>query len=97
MEHLGVDTFTDFQVGIDEIWVPNTWASGFTGEFLTAAQFRSGAGVTTANTAAQRLIYNTTTGDVFFDVDGNGATAAVKLATLQNLAAIQFDDFHLFT
>ena len=91
----GVDTITDFEVGIDEIWVASWWG-GLSTEFLVANQFRSGAGVTTANAATQRVIYDTTTGDLYFDADGTGATAAVKFATLTNLAALTFGDFHVF-
>lgn len=91
----GVDTITDMQVGIDEIWVTSDWG-GLTTEFLIANQFRSGAGVTTANTATQRLIYNTTTGDLYYDADGVGGAAAVRFAVLSNQAAINFGDFHVF-
>ena len=93
---IGVDTITDFQVGIDNIWIGSWWGGGFVNDFLVANQFRSGAGVTSANTATQRLIYNTTTGDLFFDADGTGGTAAVKFATLSNHAALTFDDFNVF-
>lgn len=92
----GVDVISDMTVGIDEIWVESFWGGGLVAEDITAAQFRSGAGVTTANTAAQRFIYNTTTGDLYFDADGNGGTsAAVKFATLSNHAALTFADIHI--
>jgi serralysin len=92
----GVDTISDMQVGLDEIWI-GSWWGGLSGEFLAANQFRSGAGVTTANSANQRVIYNTTTGDLYFDADGNGTGfAAVRFATLANHAAITSDDFHIF-
>ena len=91
----GVDVITDFEINIDEIWVSSDWG-GLSTEFLVANQFRSGAGVTTANAATQRLIYNTTTGDLYYDGDGTGAAAAVKFATLTNLASLTFGDFHVF-
>ena len=91
----GVDTITDMQVGIDEIWVDSEWG-GLSSEFLIANQFRGGAGVTTANSATQRLVYNSTTGDLYFDADGVGGMAAVRFAVLSNRAAITFDDFHVF-
>ena len=95
LDEVGVDVITDMQVGIDEIWVASWWG-GLTTEFLVASQFRSGAGVSTANTAAQRLIYDTTTGALFFDADGAGGVAAEQFAVLSNKAAITFEDFHVF-
>lgn len=91
----GVDTITDFAHGADRIYVASWWGGGFTVEDLVATQFRSGAGVTTANSATQRVIYNTTTGDLYFDIDGVGGVAAVRFAVLSNHAALTFDDIHI--
>ncbi len=91
----GIDTITDMQVGLDEIWVDSEWGD-LTAEFLVANQFRGGAGATTATTANHRVIYNSTTGDLYYDVDGAGGAAAVRFAVLSNRAAINFDDFHVF-
>jgi Ca2+-binding RTX toxin-like protein len=49
---------------------------------LQAAQLRVGANTTTANSAAQRFIYNTSNGDLFFDVDGSGNSSAVRIGNL---------------
>jgi RTX calcium-binding nonapeptide repeat (4 copies) len=49
---------------------------------LLSTQLRAGANTSTANTAAQRFIYNTTNGDLFFDVDGSAAAAAIKIGNL---------------
>ncbi|GAA3072970.1 hypothetical protein GCM10010520_20280 [Rhizobium viscosum] len=40
-----------------------------------------------------RLIYDQTTGKLFYDADGSGGGAAVQIATLSNLAALHYDDF----
>jgi len=58
------------------------------GAVLTAAEFRSGGGATTANAAAQRIIFNTTNGDLFFDPDGTGAAAPVRFATAASVPAV---------
>ncbi|TRU87154.1 MAG: calcium-binding protein [Microcystis novacekii Mn_MB_F_20050700_S1] len=90
----GIDTITDFNpaVGEDLIQVTRTGFGGPTAlpslGALTGAQFLSGAGVTSAATAAQRFVYNTTNGGLWFDVDGVGGAASVQFATLSNLAAI---------
>ena len=92
----GVDAITDFTVGVDLVWVGSWWGGGLVDQDLIANQFRSGAGVTTANSATQRFIYNTTTGDLYFDADGNETgSAAVRFATLSNLATLTFEDIHI--
>jgi Ca2+-binding RTX toxin-like protein len=40
-----------------------------------------------------RLIYDQTTGKLYYDADGSGLGAAVQIATLSNLAALHHDDF----
>lgn len=66
--------------------VINVSATGFAGGLtagpLGAAQFRSGAGINSAATAAQRFIYNTANGALWFDVDGVGGAASVRIANL---------------
>ncbi|MGB3206111.1 MAG: calcium-binding protein, partial [Crinalium sp.] len=80
-----VDKITDFLSVDDTI---NIKAAGFGGGLsanaaILATQFFSGAGVTTASNATQRFLYNTTSGALFFDADGNGTGAgALQIATL---------------
>ncbi len=78
-----VDTIADFTTASDKLHFDNAvfTAIGADGAF-TAANFVSGAGAAAALDAADRLIYNTTTGDLYYDADGTGATAAVKVAVL---------------
>ncbi|MBW4577797.1 MAG: calcium-binding protein [Aphanothece sp. CMT-3BRIN-NPC111] len=81
----GIDTITDFVIVDDTIDIS---AAGFGGGLtagvaITAAQLFSGAGVTTATSANQRFLYNTNTGALLFDADGNGAgSSALQIATL---------------
>jgi len=63
------------------------WAADL-GPVLTAAQFATG---TAATTAAQRVIYNAATGDLYFDADGTGSAATVLIATLTNQAVLTWD------
>ena len=64
--------------------VINVSAAGFGGGLtagpLSAAQFRSAAGVNSAATADQRFIYNTSNGSLWFDVDGVGGASSVRIA-----------------
>jgi len=55
------------------------------------------AGAFVVGTAAQdaddRIVYNPTTGALFFDADGNGAGAAVQFAVLSGAPALAASDF----
>lgn len=91
----GIDRITDFSVVDDLIEIS---ASGFGGGLLAGtlapALLRVGAGITTADTATQRLIYNTTTGALFFDADGNGTlSTATQFITLSANLALTSADF----
>ncbi|WP_373480590.1 beta strand repeat-containing protein, partial [Geminocystis sp.] len=81
-----VDRITDFNVINDTILVS---LSGFGGDFsvgaLTTNQFTIGSSATTSE---QRFFYNSSNGGLFFDSDGNGATAAVQFATLNTGLAL---------
>ncbi|MGI0482621.1 hypothetical protein ACN4EE_17780 [Geminocystis sp. CENA526] len=76
----GIDRITDFNVVDDTILISR---SGFGGGLplgeLSANRFRIGS---SASTPDHRFFYNTNNGGLFFDVDGNGATSAVRIATL---------------
>ncbi|MGI0481985.1 beta strand repeat-containing protein [Geminocystis sp. CENA526] len=91
----GIDRITDFKVTEDSIGIN---ASGFGGGLtagvaLTSSQFRSGAGVTTANNTTQRFIYNTSTGALFFDVDGVGGNPAEQIAQLNSRLSLSQNNF----
>jgi Ca2+-binding RTX toxin-like protein len=80
----GIDSIKDFQSGIDKIIIS---ALGFggglqAGTAITAEQFLETRS-STATTTEQRLIYNSTTGGLFFDADGAGlGSSSVQFATL---------------
>ncbi len=78
-----VDTITDFTSASDKIQLSKTifTAAGTTGDLLSGA-FWSGAGVVAGHDADDRFVYNTTTGNLYYDADGNGAGLAVLIATL---------------
>ncbi|MDF5710712.1 MAG: pre-peptidase C-terminal domain-containing protein [Nostoc sp. S4] len=86
-----LDTINGFSCsGGDKIQIS---AAGFGGGLvagtLTPDRFRSGAGITTANTTNQRLIYNTSTGALFYDADGSlGGSAPLQIAALSGSPAL---------
>ncbi|TLD44085.1 MAG: Serralysin C [Accumulibacter sp.] len=78
------DLLTDFLPGSDtiELSLAVFRTLGGAPGGLNAEQFWSGAGVTRAHDASDRLVYNTTTGDLYYDADGNGSGAAVAIAVI---------------
>jgi Ca2+-binding RTX toxin-like protein len=59
---------------------------------ISAGAFWSGAGVSAAHDADDRLIYNTTTGALFYDADGIGTGKAVQIAVLAGHPDLAFGD-----
>jgi Tol biopolymer transport system component/Ca2+-binding RTX toxin-like protein len=83
----GIDTISDFKVGEgDQIMIS---ASGFGGGLavgnLPSSQFTIGS---SATNASDRFIYNSSTGALFFDPDGNGLQGQVQLAVLSSNPAL---------
>ncbi|BAY23576.1 peptidase [Calothrix sp. NIES-2100] len=86
-----LDTISGFSgAGGDKIQISAVgFAGGLVAGTLTSDRFRSGAGITTANTATQRFIYNTTNGAFFFDADGSlGGSAPLQIAALSGNPAL---------
>ncbi len=77
------DTLTDFLSGTDTLQFSKAIFTtlGSIGN-LAAVEFRSGAGVTSGGNADDHIVYNTTTGVLYYDADGSGAGAAVQVALL---------------
>jgi Ca2+-binding RTX toxin-like protein len=84
-----VDRITDFSVGADTVQLENNVFAGLaTGMLSSAAYFRGAA----AHDASDRIVYNSASGALFFDADGNGAGEAILFATLpRNLALTNVD------
>ena len=78
------DTITDFASGTDTLQFSKSVFKGLgsTEGELTLDQFWSDAGVTTAHDSSDRLIYNTTSGALYYDADGFGGVAAVQVAII---------------
>lgn len=88
------DTIHGFASGFDRIWLSITW-EGMPILGIAAEHLASGAGLQMATTADQRLLYDTATGDLRYDPDGNGGLDSVLVAMLAGHEALTWQDFAL--
>jgi Ca2+-binding RTX toxin-like protein len=84
-----VDTITDFEAGADSRLLDDAVFAGLSLGTLSADAFNNGGAVD----ADDRIIYDTATGNLFFDADGSGAQQATQFATLSNQAPVSNTDF----
>jgi Ca2+-binding RTX toxin-like protein len=99
-----VDNITDFEptaiaTTTDRIQLENSGTGLFNAltskGTLAATAFLNGPG-TTFTTATQRILYQSTTGNLFYDSDGNGAAAPILFATLNpNLTTLNNTHFQV--
>ncbi len=76
-----VDTLTDFSGGDDTLRLDADVFGAFTaGVAVTAAQYLAAPGATAAADALQRLVFDTSSGSLYYDADGAGGVAAIKFA-----------------
>lgn len=88
------DEVADFASGSDKIVLDASAmaALGASGNFAAGdARFAANASGT-AQDASDRVIFNTTTKQLFYDADGNGSGAAVLIATFQTGATLAATD-----
>ena len=88
-----VDVIADFKHDTDLIALDDAIFKTIS-TTLAAGEFYAKAGATKAHDSDDRIVYNTTTGDLRFDADGKGGTkAAILFATLSNTATIDAGAF----
>lgn len=89
----GYDTITDFTVGADKIQLDDDIFTALpvvaNGSF-GAQHLQIGAAATDAD---DRIIYNSSTGALYYDQDGNGAQAQIQFALLGTGLALTVADF----
>jgi uncharacterized delta-60 repeat protein len=78
------DTITDFTSSTDVLQLSKTIFTAISGAVggLAIEQFWSGAGAVAGHDADDRIVYNTTTGVLYYDADGSGSGSAVQIALL---------------
>lgn len=85
-----VDRVGDFTSGTDLIALDDGVFAAFdaaASALLGAAQFTSGAGLSAAQEAGQRIVCDTSTGTLYYDPDGPGGRAAIPFAMLDTAVA----------
>ncbi len=85
-----IDHITDFSVPDDHILLSAAIFMGLPTGTLAASAFVIGP---TAGDAFDRIIYNSTTGALLYDADGNGGGAAVQFARLNSGLSLTAADF----
>jgi len=89
-----LDTVADFTHTIDQVVLEHAVFTAFaTPGALPSGSFTSGAGLAIAADANDYVIYDTTTGAVFYDSDGNGIGLPVQFATLSGHPLLAATDF----
>jgi Ca2+-binding RTX toxin-like protein len=87
-----VDHIADMVSGTDKIALDHAVFTGLGPGALNANAFVTGSG---AGDADDRIIYNSATGELFFDADGNGSGAAVLFAVLDGHPVLAASDFNV--
>jgi serralysin len=85
-----VDTITDFNVADDTIVLENAVFAALPAGSLSPDRFGLG---TTALTANVRVLYDSTSGNLFYDSDGFGGAAAIRFAQVSGAPALTYLDF----
>ncbi|WP_428429775.1 MJ1477/TM1410 family putative glycoside hydrolase [Pararhizobium sp.] len=88
-----IDKLTDFSVADDLLLLDHTIFSKLPAGPLKASAFVIGS---KAADAGDRIIYNSKTGDLFYDADGTGKGVAIQIAQLTPGLKLTADDFLIF-
>jgi len=85
------DQITDFSVADDTIVLENAVYSAFTATgIMAAAAFYTGS---QAHDSNDRIVYDNTTGALFYDSNGSATGGSVKIADLSTGLSLTYKDF----
>ena len=95
LESNNIDTITDFNAVDDVMWLNNeaTTFPGLPLGALAATAFKNIGPGGSAVDSSDRILYDQSTGQLYFDADGSGAGARIQFAVLSNHAIITAADF----
>ena len=92
------DSLNDFGSNWDQLRLDDAAMSalGAVGRFTSGdARFWSAAGANAGHDADDRVVYNSSTGQLWYDADGSSAGAAQLIATLQAGATLAAGDIYV--
>jgi Ca2+-binding RTX toxin-like protein len=87
------DIITDFSSTFDQISLDRSYFSkiGLVGKLASTAFYVGSA----AHDSSDRIIYNKSTGALYYDADGPGSSAKILFVTLSNKASLNYTDFDI--
>ena len=94
----GTDTVTDFSHNDDQlVFLSSIFNTGglTTNGAINSGQFTSGTAIQASSNSGQIFLYDTDSGNLFYDADAAGANAAINVATLNTSSALAFDDIQM--
>ena len=93
------DRVYNFESGKDQIhlWRTDNILGGSASYPLSAANFLAADGAKAPTKATQYVIYDTSTGNLYFDQDGTGPSPTVLAATMADKATLRYTDFKIST
>jgi Ca2+-binding RTX toxin-like protein len=89
------DVISDFTSGADKLRLDDAFFAGIgpLGRFALAdARFYAAADAAAGHDADDRIVYDSSTGALYYDADGSGAAVALLFATLQGAPALVATD-----
>ena len=90
-----MDRITDFASPADQLAFENAVFTGLgsAGTFSsTDGRCVAGAGLTSGQDSNDRIIYNTTNGNLYYDANGSASGGSVQIATLQGVPTLAASD-----
>ena len=92
------DTIKDFSAADDDIWLAKSVMAGLGSVMgaLGADAFWGGVGISGSHDGTDRVIYNQTTGALYYDADGTGRAASIQIAQLTAGTILTASDVFIF-
>jgi len=89
-----VDTIASFDAAVESFRLSLNIFQGLSAGTLASDAFAVGA---SASDASQRVLYDDSTGSLYFDADGSGAASAQQFASINSLVgSLSFNNFVLY-
>jgi len=88
-----VDTLSDFESGTDKIDLSKVIFKTLGAKGVLSTDAFNNGDFTSGQDSTDRIIYNTTSGALYYDVDGSGIKASIEIAVIGNHPVLNSSDF----